>query len=70
MILEFAGGVDDSVDPADVPELEDLYPEATMFDVLPAYAFFIPRCRRYKFVRCKGQYPRAGCSSTHYIARC
>jgi polygalacturonase len=41
MILEFAGGVNDSVDPADVPELEDLYPEATMFDVLPAYAFFI-----------------------------
>jgi hypothetical protein len=41
MILEFAGGVNDSGDPAGVPELEDLYPEATMFDVLPAYAFFI-----------------------------
>ena len=41
MILEFAGGVNDSVDPADVPELEDLYPEATMFGLLPAYAFFI-----------------------------
>lgn len=41
MILEFAGGVKDPVDPADVPELEDLYPEATMFGELPAYAFFI-----------------------------
>jgi polygalacturonase len=41
MILEFAGGVIDPVDPADVPELEDLYPEATMFGELPAYAFFI-----------------------------
>ena len=41
MILEFAGGVTNPVDPADVPELEDLYPEATMFGELPAYAFFI-----------------------------
>ena len=41
MILEFAGGVKDPVNPADVPELEDLYPEATMFGELPAYAFFI-----------------------------
>ncbi len=41
MILEFAGGVKDPVDPADVPELEDLYPESTMFGELPAYAFFI-----------------------------
>ena len=41
MILEFAGGVKDPVDPCDVPELEDLYPEATMFGELPAYAFFI-----------------------------
>ncbi|MCK5464867.1 MAG: glycoside hydrolase [Bacteroidales bacterium] len=41
MILEFAGGVKDPVDPADVPELEDLYPESTMFGELPAYGFFI-----------------------------
>ncbi len=41
MILEFAGGVKAPVLPADVPELEDLYPEATMFGELPAYAFFI-----------------------------
>ena len=41
MILEFAGGVKDPASPADVPELEDLYPEATMFGELPAYAFFI-----------------------------
>ncbi len=41
MILEFAGGVKDPVDPADVPELEDIYPKATMFGELPAYAFFI-----------------------------
>ncbi len=41
MILEFPGGVEDPVLPAEVPELEDLYPEATMFGELPAYAFFI-----------------------------
>ncbi len=41
MILEFAGGVKDPASPADIPELEDLYPEATMFGELPAYAFFI-----------------------------
>ena len=41
MILEFPGGTEDPVLPADVPELEDLYPEATMFGELPAYAFFI-----------------------------
>ena len=41
MILEFAGGVTNPVDPTDVPELEDLYPESTMFGELPAYAFFI-----------------------------
>ena len=41
MILEFAGGVTNPVDPADVPELEELYPESTMFGELPAYAFFI-----------------------------
>ena len=41
MILEFTGGVKDPVDPADVPELEDLYPESTMFGELPAYGFFI-----------------------------
>jgi len=41
MILEFAGGIKNPVDPADVPELEDLYPEATMFGELPAYGFFI-----------------------------
>lgn len=41
MILEFAGGVEDPVDPSSVPELEDLYPESTMFGELPAYAFFI-----------------------------
>jgi len=41
MILEFAGGIKDPVDPAYVPELDDLYPESTMFGELPAYAFFI-----------------------------
>ena len=41
MILEFAGGVKDAAEPADVPELEDLYPESTMFGELPAFAFFI-----------------------------
>jgi hypothetical protein len=41
MIIEFAGGIKDPVDPSRVPELEDQYPEATMFGILPAYAFFI-----------------------------
>jgi len=41
MILEFAGGIQEPVRPADVPELEDQYPESTMFGHLPAYAFFI-----------------------------
>ena len=41
MILEFEGGVETHAGPAEVPELEDLYPESTMFGVLPAYAFFI-----------------------------
>lgn len=41
MILEFKGGVDDPPDPSEIPELEDLYPESSMFGELPAYAFFI-----------------------------
>ena len=41
MILEFEGGVEAHAGPAEVPELEDLYPESTMFGELPAYAFFI-----------------------------
>ena len=41
MILEFAGGVQEPVDPSEVPELVQDYPEATMFGELPAYAFFI-----------------------------
>ncbi len=41
MILEFEGGVMAPAEPAEVPELADLYPESTMFGELPAYAFFI-----------------------------
>ncbi len=41
MILEFKGGVVDPVAQADVPELEDHYPEGTMFGELPSFAFFI-----------------------------
>jgi len=41
MNLEFKGGVDDPPDPSEIPELEDLYPESSMFGELPAYAFFI-----------------------------
>jgi hypothetical protein len=41
MILEFTGGVKQPLAVADVPELEDQYPEATMFGELPAFAFFI-----------------------------
>lgn len=49
MILEFAGGVTNQVDPADVPELEEHYPESTMFGELPAYAFFIRHAEDISF---------------------
>ena len=41
LVMEFPGGVDKPVNPEAVPELEDHYPEATMFGLLPAYALYI-----------------------------
>jgi polygalacturonase len=41
LILEFPGGVVYPASPSDVPELEDHYPEGTMFGELPSYGFYI-----------------------------
>ncbi len=39
--MELEGGVTDPVSPAEVPELEDHYPESTMFGALPASVFYL-----------------------------
>lgn len=41
LVFEFPGGIDEQISPSDIPELEDKYPEGTMFGKLPGYAFFI-----------------------------
>ncbi|MCK4749104.1 MAG: glycoside hydrolase, partial [Bacteroidales bacterium] len=41
LMLEFSGGVKTPVNPSDIPEMEDHYPECTMFGELPAYAIYI-----------------------------
>ncbi len=41
LMFEFPGGVNESIPASGIPELEEKYPEGTMFGKLPAYAFFI-----------------------------
>jgi hypothetical protein len=49
--IEFAGGV--SQLPAGAPaEMEDSYPESTMWGTLPAYGFFVRHASAIKFQNC------------------
>ncbi|VAX25408.1 hypothetical protein MNBD_IGNAVI01-1822, partial [hydrothermal vent metagenome] len=46
--ITFKGGITEKIDP-NVPELEDHYPESTMYGILPSYGFFVRHVKNITF---------------------